>query len=418
MILQPAEKLRRLRVLRDVWAKGLSLAAGSRALKMAPNGFRVWVSNQKLTPETIGQAIADLEAGSPEAAIAAPAAAAPLPPGEARDAAFWRKRAGEHERRASEAAHLAEQLAGVRRVAVDPPEWMMPRAGGDGRAVLIAHTSDWHAGEVVNPGEIEGMNAYNPDILRERMRRFFVAACEIGSRWMVGSTCDGVLVTLAGDLVSGDIHEELMRTNALLSNAQVKLVAEVAEAGLRLLLGTYPRVHVAAVPGNHGRQTHKSTAKLAAGLSYDILVADILRERFRDDGRVSWTIATGADVRVPLYGRTILVTHGDKMGTGGGQGFAGPVLPIIRGGNKVRLQSMSAGLGCDLVLMGHYHTSAAPPGILANGSVVGYSEFGNQIRAAVEPPKQWLARFSQKWGLCERLDVQLDEAPKSRMRFK
>lgn len=399
-----AEEKRRRKALKEHWSRGFSTAACARALKLKPGTLREWILERNLTPEGMG--------------ITAPTTDNAPPPSEARDAAFFRRQNNDLKARLEHAEHLAEQLAGVRRVPVDPPEWMMPSRGGDGRAVLIAHTSDWHAGEVVNPGEIEGMNAYNPDILRARMQRFFEAACEIGSRWMAGSTCDGVLLTLAGDLISGDIHEELMRTNALLSNAQVKLVAEIAEAGIKLMLSVYGRVHVAAVGGNHGRQTHKPTAKLAAGLSYDILVADILRERFRDEPRVTWTVATGSDVRVPLYGRTILVTHGDKMGTGGGQGFAGPVLPIIRGGNKVRLQSMSAGLGCDLVLMGHYHTSAAPPGILANGSVVGYSEFGNQIRAAVEPPKQWLARFSQKWGLCERLDVQLDDAPKSRMRFK
>src|SRR5690606_34692976 len=102
--------------------------------------------------------------------------------------------------------------------------------------------------------------------------------------------------------------------------------------------------------------------------------------------------------------------------SGGGMGFAGPILPIVRGGNKVKLQAQTAGLGCDLILMGHYHTSASPPGILANGSVPGYSEYGNAIRAAVEPPSQWLARFSMSWGLCDRLPILLEEPSRPRVR--
>lgn len=59
--------------------------------------------------------------------------------------------------------------------------------------------------------------------------------------------------------------------------------------------------------------------------------------------------------------------------------------------------------------MGHYHTSAQPPGILANGSVVGFSEYGMQIRGGNETPRQWLAMLRRNWGLAERLDVQLEK---------
>jgi hypothetical protein len=48
---------------------------------------------------------------------------------------------------------------------------------------------------------------------------------------------------------------------------------------------------------------------------------------------------------------------------------------------------------------------------------VGLSEYGAGLRSAIEPPRQWLARFSSSWGLCERLDVQLG-GPSSRIRMK
>lgn len=329
---------------------------------------------------------------------------------ELKDAEFWRRKYNAAEKTRLELEQLSEQLAGIRNLRADPVPWGPLVPSTQARSIIIAHTSDLHMGEVIDAKEVDGLNSYNPDVASARMERYFRTVCEVGKRWLHDAPCDGVLLTLGGDLISGSIHEELSQTNALTSPEQVAALIEVYQPGIEALADTFGAVHVAAVPGNHGRMTVKPTAKLASRMSYDIMAAAMLKDRMRDDKRITWSIASSFDVRVPVYGRTILVTHGDRIGTGGGQGFAGPVLPIIRGGHKVKLQSASAGLDCDLILMGHYHTSAAPPGILANGSVPGYSEYGNGLRGSVEPPKQWLARFSSTWGLCETLAVQLEES--------
>jgi transposase-like protein len=391
-------------------AAGLSKAEVARQLGIAPHTFRAWLLNR--APNFAQRAPAITAPAIPEQT--------PATPREMRDAAFFKRQATELAKKLADAEHLVEELAGLHHASAPPPEWQIPEdaRGAGGHSALILHTSDWHMGEVVTPGEIEGINEYNPEICADRMRRLFETACTLGLRWMHGSVCDGVLLTLDGDLTSGDIHEELMRTNALTSNEQVFQVVDIAESGIRMLLQVYPRVHVVVTPGNHGRQTVKPTAKLASRLSYDIMAGTILKQRLADESRVSFTISAGMDADIPLYGRNAVVTHGDKMGTGGGQGFAGPELPIIRGAAKVRAQRASIGLRTDLILSGHYHKSTAIAGVLGNGSVVGYSEYGNQLRVAVEPAKQWMARFSHRWGLCERLDVQLSEYERPRMRFK
>lgn len=392
---------RRMTVVREELAAGRKLVDAARRLKLKPNTLRQWLIQQGFDAS---------DADRPEPPPAAP----PPDAREIRDAAFWRAKAAAAEKAREAAEHLAEQLAGVRETPTLPPSWAARSDAKEGRSIIIAHTSDLHAGEKIDPGEIQGLNAYSTDIARDRMRRYFETVCTIGPRWLHGSPCDGVLLTMGGDLISGDIHDELSRTNDLTSHEQVAAVIEVYAAGIGMLLDTFGAVHVVAVPGNHGRTTVKPTAKLAARLSYDILAASMLRQQ-TPDPRVTWQIADGIDVRTPIYGRTILTTHGDRMGTGGGMGFAGPELPILRGAHKVRLQAFSAGMGCDLILSGHYHTSTNLRGVLANGSVPGYSEYGNGLRAALEPPQQWMARFSMAWGLCDRLPVQLGE-PRPRMR--
>jgi hypothetical protein len=47
--------------------------------------------------------------------------------------------------------------------------------------------------------------------------------------------------------------------------------------------------------------------------------------------------------------------------------------------------------------------------VLANGSVPGYSEYGDDLRAVVEPPQQWLYLLHSRWWMRERLPVQLEE---------
>lgn len=329
---------------------------------------------------------------------------------EIRDAAFWRRRARETERELARAEHIAEQIGGIRDVPVIIPDWLLKKhEGRRGRSVIGALVSDVHMGEVIDADEVLGLNSFNPDVARERLRRYFEAVCVIGQRWASDTDCQGVLLALAGDLVSGDIHEELRITNALTAHEQVAAVVECCTAGIRNLLETYGRVHVVGVPGNHGRTTVKPTAKLYSRLSYDTLAVSMVAERFKDDGRVTFQFGKARDQITPIFGRTVFTTHGDAIGTKGGMGFAGPILPIVRGSKKIEAQQAQAGRRPDLLQFGHYHTTANPGFILANGSVPGYGEFADSLRAAVEPPSQWAYLLHSRWWLRERTPIQLEE---------
>lgn len=326
------------------------------------------------------------------------------------DAGFWKKKYQSLERELAEAEHLAAELAGVRGVAYEIPDWIIrAQSGPRGKSVIGALVSDVHMGEVIEAEEINGINAFNPDICRERLRRYFPATCEIGSRWASDTDCQGTLLALAGDLISGDIHEELRITNALTSHEQCIAVAEELSAGIVKLLEAFGRVHVVVVPGNHGRTTHKPTAKLYARLSYDNLIGAMIAEKFRRNDRVTFQQSAAKDQLTPIFGRTVLTTHGDKIGTKGGMGFAGPMLPIVRGAKKIEAQQAGIGRRPDLIQFGHYHTTGNPGHILANGSVPGYSEYGDDLRAVVEQPQQWAYLLHSKWWLRERMPIQLEE---------
>lgn len=329
---------------------------------------------------------------------------------ETRDAAYWQRQARALRRELADAEHAAEELAGVRGQSFVIPDWIHgERQSRGGKSVVGLFLSDIHAGEVIKAEETLGINAYDLDVCAARIKRYFEAAITIAPRWASDTECVGAYLALGGDLTSGDIHEELVRTNALTAHEQVHFVVEHVGAGIRLAAKAFGAVHVVSVPGNHGRTTHKPTAKLYSQLSYDTLVASILAGEFKNDPRVTFQYGAAPDQVTPIFGRSVFLTHGDKLGTGGGQGFAGPLLPIVRGTKKVAAQQASVGRHADLILHGHFHHSANPGAVLSNGSVPGYSEYAGAIRAAVEPPQQWLFLMHSRWGLRERMPILLED---------
>lgn len=330
-------------------------------------------------------------------------------PAEVRDAAFWRRKAIAAEKRAGEAEHILREMSGMVQRDLVVPDWTVPAPGKKGRAAGLIHLSDLHVGEVVRREEIGGLNDYSPEIFIRRLRRMISASLEILPRWSADCDLQGVVVALNGDLVSGDIHDELRRTNALTAHEQVALATDEIAAGIAKVADRFGAVLVTVTPGNHGRTTEKTHAKRMAALSYDTMVGNILTRQFAGDDRVTINVASGPDILFPLFGWSILQTHGDSMGTGGGQGFAGPELPIVRGGKKVKLAGFASGERYDVILSAHYHTSSNPGTLLANGSMVGYSEYSQRIRGVPEPPMQWLALIHEKWGLRERVPVVLED---------
>jgi hypothetical protein len=340
-------------------------------------------------------------------------------PTEVRDANFWRTKAKAAEDRAAESEHILREMAGIFQRPLSPPEWTLPGNSEQGRAVGLIHLSDLHCGEVVRLEEAAGINEYNPDIFRRRLRRMIDASMRILPRWASDCSLKGVVVALNGDLISGDIHAELRETNALTSHEQVALATDELAAGIRKLADQFEGVLVTVTPGNHGRTTEKTHAKRMAALSYDVMIGNILAREFANDDRITVNTASGADIVFPLFGWSVLQTHGDSMGTGGGQGFAGPELPIVRGGKKIKLSGFATGERYDIILTAHYHTSSNPGTVLANGSVVGFNEYAVRIRALPEPPQQWLALVHERWGLRERVPVVLeDPSPPKRPRIR
>lgn len=333
-------------------------------------------------------------------------------PVEARDAHFWKTKAQALAADLAETQHALREVSGLMARAPAPPKWTLPKPGRKRRAAGLLTISDIHAGEVIKPDETGGLNAFDLDICRARLRRLFAAAIAIIPRWASDCRLEGVHIALNGDLVSGDIHDELRRTNALTAQEQVWFVADELAAGIGKIADAFGDAFVCVTPGNHGRSTLKTHAKGTASLSYDTMVGEQLRRHFDGDERVTVAVSPARDAVYEILGWRVLQTHNDAGG-GGGQGFAGPMLPILRKGKSIEWMAAQSRVFYDIIATGHYHTSGNLGKILANGSVVGFGEFAQSIRAAPEPAQQWLALVTEQWCLRERCEIRLQDVRKA-----
>ena len=95
------------------------------------------------------------------------------------------------------------------------PDWtaITPRKVTDLTGVPTLFASDWHWGEVVRPAEIGGVNEYNLAIAHKRAKNMLEVSTKLLTQHLSSARYPGICLVLGGDMLSGDIHEELTETN-------------------------------------------------------------------------------------------------------------------------------------------------------------------------------------------------------------
>src|SRR6185437_10995583 len=154
--------------------------------------------------------------------------------------------------------------------------------------------SDLHWGEIVRSSQIGGVNSFNLKIARDRMRYTVETAINLLRILDKGMDYPGIVVPLGGDMISGNIHEELTATNELNSMPTVLDLYDNLVSAIELLADTFGNVRLPCVTGNHGRDTRKTWAKDRHATSFDWLLYQFLARHFAADKRVSFYVPDSA----------------------------------------------------------------------------------------------------------------------------
>ena len=303
--------------------------------------------------------------------------------------------------------HSVFNLAAQR---IDPPAWTFapPKKGDSVPGIPVLFGSDFQWGEVIKANELDGINAFNNKIAGERYRRLIERTIDLCFGHMVNPKYPGIIYLRGGDMISGDIHQELRETNDLQSIPACIDLIEHEAAGIKALADKFGKVWIISVPGNHGRTTIKPHAKKYVETNYDYLIATMLEREFRGDARIEFMTPMSGDARFKVYDWHFVLTHGDRIGSSGGQGFIGPAATITRGMKKLVDYYAGLRLHVDWCLVGHFHTAMELEYGFSNGSLPGYSEYAKTFRARPQSPTQWLFFVHPKNGVTARWKILLD----------
>ena len=319
---------------------------------------------------------------------------------------------------------MQETIAGVLGVSLGDygtfkaPPWAVKfdkaSLGDTNPGVPTLFLSDLHVGEVVDARQVNGVNSYDMQIFEHRLERTVRTAIYLCSLLDPKMRYPGIVVPLGGDMVSGDIHEELVATNELPTIPTVLELYEFLCRTITTLLRHFPFIFLPCVSGNHGRNTKKMWAKNRNGTSFDWLLYKMLEKRFENEPRVTFYIPAGSDGLYRIFNTRYLITHGDQFR--GGDSIIGPIGPIFRGTQKKLARNQAVAQDFDVAIMGHWHQYIHTERVIVNGSMKGYDEYAAQGNFGFEPPRQALWITHPRYGINWRMPVLCElprEAPKA-----
>lgn len=292
-----------------------------------------------------------------------------------------------------------------------PPWALNTKKGHDGPGVPTLFLSDVHQGEVVHPTQVNGVNSYNLKIAHKRMDTLAESTVRLLQILSPKMEYPGIVLMLGGDMVSGNIHDELATTNEINTMPTVLDLFGRLASFIATMADTFGAVFIPCVTGNHGRDTHKIWAKDRHHTSFDWLLYCFLAKHFEKDKRITFLIPDGPDAYFKIYNHRYLLTHGDQFR--GGDGMIGALGPIIRGDHKKRSRNGQIGMEYDTMCCGHWHQYMHLTRLIVNGSLKGYDEYAYSNNFPFEHPQQALWLTHPKYGITYRMPVYVDSRGKA-----
>lgn len=250
------------------------------------------------------------------------------------------------------------------------------RAIVDSPISCVLHNTDWHMGAVQQPDEIEGFSEFSPEILEKRIGYLDDKVLRWVEVLRSGYIIPELVILSTGDMISGDIHEELKITNAFPSPVQVVRAAELFAKQVAFFAPHFETVRVEWISeDNHSRLTRKPQASEAGLNSLNYLVGYIARSRLEAHRNVTFNIYPMFQSTISVQTRRYLLTHGHMGGTWLGY----PYYVAERKAGKEALKRMRHNRGkFDKIIMGHWHSSMRHEVYWIGPSVQGTTTYDHQ----------------------------------------
>jgi hypothetical protein len=273
---------------------------------------------------------------------------------------------------------------------------------------MVLCLSDTHYPEVVSPDETMGLT-YDAEVCARRLERIRDVVVRYKDLREPAYPIRKLSVALLGDMLSGNIHEELEITNQFpVSEALVRL-AQLLHTMASSFAEEFPAVELVFMPGNHPRLTKKPRHK-AKWNNWDYVLGHFVSALSRE----TYTVQVPKDLVYvhEVCHRRLGLVHGDGVKSAS---FAGIPWYGMRS-RREAIQSLLRHLGqpaIDYLLMGHFHQLLYWQGtdcdLIINGAVKGGDEYSIDTRHASTDPVQALLTFHPKYGVTDLSRINLKE---------
>ena len=291
-------------------------------------------------------------------------------------------------------------------VPVNPP----PAKGKSSEPqVMVAVLTDTHVGEQVFSSQLMSMNSYDYDIFNRRLSGWASQVINLATFRRNVCPINELIVPMLGDMVSGDIHEELSRTN--LDNCMMQMLhaaSSIAQA-LMFLAPHFQTIKVPCVVGNHGRMTRKPPMK-DKYMDWDYLAYQWMAAFCANQKNIQFDIPKSFAHIVEIAGTNVLMFHGDAISGGGSSASISRMIGNMRGVTQfkqalentiVEHDGVMPGNFTD-VMMGHFHRvdvmDIGTGSAYICGTMKGGDEFALQRVQSMTLPKQLVTYWHPHYG--------------------
>lgn len=278
-------------------------------------------------------------------------------------------------------------------------------SSGRGRLTFLATRADFHRGKEVRLEDVHGLQRYDPQICSDRMKR--TSAITVRLIRESNAQPDCIVLAFNGDNINGELREDDVRNNLEHPIDQAIGFIDDAVSDISNVADSFPGVPIRVVItyGNHPRLTLKPSSE-DTHYNLEYLAGMMIAKHFHGDDRVEVTVPREPDCFIPVYGKSVFLTHGDRLGTKGGDGQIGMAGPTIRGMLRIESQIDSVRRYAPdtselwIQVISHWHEYLRHKRLLVTGSGIGPESYGAKTRRfSYAPAEQSLIMIHHERGV-------------------
>mgnify|MGYP003643276980 FL=1 len=294
---------------------------------------------------------------------------------------------------------------------------------------VVAPLTDTHIGEFIDLEQMVGLNSYDFDIFNQRLYGWATQLVTLVEFRRNAVPIPELVVPMLGDMISGDIHEELSNTN--LTNCMMQMIrgANLIAQALMFVAPHFETIRVPCVVGNHGRMTRKPPMK-DKYMDWDYLMYQWIAALCKNQPNIEFHIPRSFITVFSVCNRNILAMHGDAVSGAGSLASITKVLTNLRSvlhfkkGLENELGEVPEGIPAhfDSVMIGHFHRvdelDIGTGSAHICGCMKGADEFAMNRLQAVTKPQQIVTYWHPQYGYIGKEIIYLNRYDNTKSKFK